>query len=285
MYKFRIFFVLILAVVSTHVFAQDRMYKKNGEIVEINLIRLSPSEITFKRFDRPDGPEYTIPKGDVMKIRYANGSSDVFEENNDRIGVNDEGRPVAPQHFVDKRSAPKDQNIIAVAPIVFTENGHGFGFTYERTLDKRGWVSLYCPFYLTYSSNNNSGTSGTQSTDNFFNPMYYLEPGIKFYTNLNSLNRMKHSLGLNLVLGLGSNTASNYDYYTGNTVNTNSSRALVGALVGYGGNMFPTNHLYLGYSMGLGMTYVNDYGGVSHPVAALFEASIRCGYRFAKTAK
>ena len=276
------FLTLLLSVVFFNAIAQDRMYKKNGEIVEIKLIRLSPTEITFKKFNNPDGPEYTIPKGDVVKIKYANGASDVFEENNDRLNVDENGRSIA-AHYMDKKSAPKDQNIIAFAPIAITENGFGFSLSYERTLDKRGWVSLYCPTYFTFGSGETyDPASNTYVTKNFRNPMFYIEPGVKLYTNLNSPNRMKHSVGIGLIMAFGNSDNNNDINY-----NTNStySRTLMGALVSYGGNMFPTNHLYLGWDAGFGMSYINDYDGVAHSRTGLVQVSVRVGYRFTKKVK
>ena len=285
MSNLKYFFVLLLSVFTLQSFAQDRMYKKNGDIVEIKLIRLTPTEITFKRFDTPDGPEYTIPKGDVIKIRYANGSSDVFEENNDRMGLNDEGKPMAPVMHMDKRSAPKDQNMIGFSPLAFTENGYGFSLSYERTLDKRGWVSFYFPIYFTFQPQTSTDYSGVQTAQNFSNPMVYFMPGMKFYTNLNGPSRMKHSIALNLVMAFGNNTADAIDYYGTNNGPTTKARSLIGALVSYGGTMFPTNHLFFGYDVGLGMSYLNHYDGVEHGITGLFQASIRCGYRFTKKVK
>ena len=242
--------------------------------------------MTFKRWDNPDGPEYSIPKGDVFKIRYANGSSDIFEENNDKLGVDDNGRSLAATKYMDKRTAPKDHNIISFAPLAFTENGYGFSFSYERTLDKRGWVSFYCPLYLAFSSNSSVYNPTTQQNQvsNFYNPMYYIMPGIKFYTNMNTVNRVKHSLALNLVMAVGKNENGSYDLTSG-YVSTSQSRFMLGALASYGGNMFPTNHLYLGYDIGLGMPYINNYDGEAHSLTPLFQMSLRVGYRFVKKAR
>jgi hypothetical protein len=278
MKRISLLLVVVLCLAGLRVVAQDRMYKKNGEIIEIKLLRLSSTEITFKKFDNLDGPEYSIPKGDVVRIRYANGSSDVFEENNDKLGVDDKGRSIGAVRYMDKKSAPKDQNIIAFAPIAFTENGYGFSLSYERTLDKRGWVSFYFPTYFTFSSSQSyDPVTGASVTHNFHNGMFYLMPGIKFYTNLNSPNRMKHSVGLNLVTAFGSSDNNNDINY--NSTST-YSRTMVGAIASYGGNMFPTNHLYLGWDAGMGMSYVNDWDGQPHSTQFLIQLSLRCGYRF-----
>jgi hypothetical protein len=276
------FLTLLMSAIVFNAVAQDRMYKKNGEIVEIKLLKLSSTEITFKKFDNLDGPEYTIPKGDVVRIRYANGSSDVFEENNDRLGVDDKGRSIAAR-YMDKKSAPKNQNIVAFAPIAFTENGYGFSFSYERTLDKRGWVSFYVPAYYTFTSSTTSDpVTGAQVSHGFQNAMFYVMPGIKFYTNLNGPTRIKHSVALNMVAALGtSNNNTDINYNS----SPSQSRTLFGALASYGGNMFPTNHLYLGWDGGMGMSYINNYDGLSHGVGFLLQLSLRCGYRFTGKAR
>ena len=94
------FAFLILALQTN---AQDRIYKKNGEIIEARVSGITPDVITFKRFENLEGPEYSIPKSDVLKIKYANGTSDIFEENNDKLCDNDQGKSIGALKYQDKK--------------------------------------------------------------------------------------------------------------------------------------------------------------------------------------
>jgi hypothetical protein len=58
--------------------AQDTIVKKNSDIIISRILEVSPSEIRYKRFELPDGPTYTINKGEILQIRYSNGMKDDF---------------------------------------------------------------------------------------------------------------------------------------------------------------------------------------------------------------
>ena len=268
---------ILLAVQAS---AQDKIFKKNGEIIEARVSQITAESIVFKRFDNPDGPEYTISKVEVSKIKYTSGSQDIFEDNNDKIGVDERGKSIGAKKYADRRELTKNKNIIAFAPLQFTENGYGFSFSYERTLDKTGWVSFYCPAILTFSNSTQTDyNTGITTTTTFNHPMFYLMPGVKIYTNLNSFKRSKFSLGPSLVFGFGNGTPSISDIYGNNSV---QSRFLMGAIVNAGGNIFPSPHLYVGYDFGLGLSYINTYNNVGNGTTALVQTSFRIGYKFTK---
>lgn len=61
-------------------FSQDSITKKNGDDIQAKVIEVGSSEIKFKKFDNLEGPVFTIPKSDVLLVRYQNGSKDIFTE-------------------------------------------------------------------------------------------------------------------------------------------------------------------------------------------------------------
>lgn len=258
---------LFLAVAAS---AQERIFKKNGEIIEAKLSLINSDIIVFKRYDNPNGPEYTIPKGEVAKIVYSNGMQDIFEENNDRIGIA-KGR----ESFRPYNESSRNKNIVGIAPLQFTDHGYGVGVNWEHNLDRVGWVSINIPAIITWNF--------TQSAQVRRDPMFYLEPGVKVYTNLNGPQRSKFSIGPSLLVGLGTGTptATNYDPY-GNPIDQapHQSHVQLGALINAGANLFPTNHVYLGFDIGMGVSYLNKYNNIDYPAAFLFEMSFKMGYRY-----
>jgi len=110
--------------------------------------------------------------------------------------------------------------------------------------------------------------------------MFYLMPGIKVYTNLNSRKKIKFSIGPSLVLGAGTGNQSNENYYGPNYSTSTVNRFLLGAIGNIGLNLFPTPHLYLGAEFGLGFCYLNDYGSINNGFSGLTQFSLKIGYRF-----
>jgi hypothetical protein len=51
------------------------MYLKNGDVLEVKLIQITPTEIKYKRCNKPDDPEIVIAKSDVFNIKDSNGDS------------------------------------------------------------------------------------------------------------------------------------------------------------------------------------------------------------------
>ena len=77
MKKFLIWAIALLlpALVAN---AQDIITKKDGTDVKAKITDVNSSEIKYKRFDNLDGPTFTINKSEVLMIRYANGTNEVF---------------------------------------------------------------------------------------------------------------------------------------------------------------------------------------------------------------
>jgi hypothetical protein len=264
----------ITSAICLYASAQDKIIKKDGETIEANVSVINQQTVTFKRFDNPTGPEYSSPKGDVARIKYSNGTEDIFEDDNDRIGVKRKDMAKGGNNMHNDE-AHLNKNIISFAPIAFTENGVGVGASIEHILDAKGVVNFYMPVYATFQRNSDTYT-GTVNTY----PMFYFMPGIKIYTNLNSSKKVKFSIGPSIVAGFGSGNLYNDNSISGIPTNATVSRFLLGATAIAGLNLFPTPHVYMGFEYGLGFCYMNNYGGTSQGYSALTQGSLKIGYRF-----
>ena len=60
--------------------AQDLITLRDGTDIEAKVLQVSPDEIKYKRTDNPDGPDFILPTSDVLLIRYANGTNQVFDQ-------------------------------------------------------------------------------------------------------------------------------------------------------------------------------------------------------------
>lgn len=76
MNKILIFFSILL---SQWVIAQDLVIFRDGTELQVQLIEINTQQISYKKLSMPDGPTYTIEKGEVFMIKYANGEKEVFE--------------------------------------------------------------------------------------------------------------------------------------------------------------------------------------------------------------
>ena len=75
---FLFFAVFCVCVVSA--FAQDVITLKNGDEIQALVQEIGESDVKYKKFDNPNGPNYTLKKSEIFMIRYANGSKDVFNK-------------------------------------------------------------------------------------------------------------------------------------------------------------------------------------------------------------
>lgn len=70
--------LLLVSIIS---FSQDKIYRKNGKVVEAKIIEIGSDEIKYKEFNNPDGPVYVLETDRISKIVYANGKTERFTLN------------------------------------------------------------------------------------------------------------------------------------------------------------------------------------------------------------
>lgn len=70
-------FILSLCFISG-IMAQDIIVRKDGSETKAKVLEINSNNIKYKRFDNLEGPLYTEPKSDITKIKYQNGTEDIF---------------------------------------------------------------------------------------------------------------------------------------------------------------------------------------------------------------
>lgn len=74
------FILSVLSVISISAFAQDVLIKRSGDELQVMVLKISTTEIEYKKWDNQEGPTYCVPKSEVFMIKYKNGDKDVFKE-------------------------------------------------------------------------------------------------------------------------------------------------------------------------------------------------------------
>ena len=71
--------VLMAALLcGSSLFAQDIITKKDGTDIKAKVLEVGQTEVSYKRFSNPDGPNYTIAIDDILMITFENGDRDMF---------------------------------------------------------------------------------------------------------------------------------------------------------------------------------------------------------------
>ena len=73
-------FLLLLCIFTLTVNAQDVIICKNGDEILSKVLKVSKSEIEYKKWTNQDGPSYTLDKSEVFMIKYQSGDKDVFKD-------------------------------------------------------------------------------------------------------------------------------------------------------------------------------------------------------------
>jgi hypothetical protein len=72
------FLTFLLLAMTLTVLGQDKIYTTEGNTIEAKVLSITPLKVVYKRFDNQSGPDYNLPKREVSKIVYQNGTVDEF---------------------------------------------------------------------------------------------------------------------------------------------------------------------------------------------------------------
>lgn len=77
--KCLVVFILVFGFMKIS-YAQDVIIKNDNSTIECKVLKISNSEIEYKKWTNLDGPIYTIDVEDVIRIDYQNGESENFND-------------------------------------------------------------------------------------------------------------------------------------------------------------------------------------------------------------
>ena len=68
-----------IIIISTQLYAQDKIYKLKGPVIKAKVIEIGTDEIKYKLFDSPDGPVYVVDKSTLNRIEFADGRVEKYK--------------------------------------------------------------------------------------------------------------------------------------------------------------------------------------------------------------
>ena len=266
---------------------QDVILKKDGDIIDAKVISITPTTVNIKLLKDLNGPEISIPKAEVLKIRYHKGTYDIFRDGTEKIGVDENGNPLVKKrvHVAKVKKThvevyePRRANTIAFAPFDCTGYCPGFSLSYERVFDKKGLIGFYCPIVVNFFN-----IFPFTSASNFFSgPMYYINPGFKFYMKPKGNPTTRVFVNPQLVLGYSPVTPVLVDRFFIPTYKyTNQDREVLGLMICLGGDKTAGKHFYFGYNLGLGVNFMKQQVTGPQTASPIVQVSFRLGYAFGK---
>ncbi len=267
--NFKKLFILVFAVffIGT-IYAQDKIFKTNGDVLDVKVKTINTTSVVYVFRDNVTGPEYTILKTEVEKIRYKNGTEDVFNDNNNQQGKSNFEKSRA--NYSETSSKP---HIFAFSPFQFTENGVGIAVNFEKALDKEGLFAFYFPIITTFNLSNNQNVGS--NTD----PMFYIMPGIKYYP-YGSFGKSQYAIGPSLVLAGGQKTTTIYDGYNSVLSRNVYTHTIFGIILNNSLNMNATDKIYVGLDFGFGFCYINSIGSDNKGMSGLVQGGFKMGFRY-----
>jgi len=80
-------FLLSIVLCAINVYAQDIITLNNGDEIEVSVQKIDETEVAYKRWDFQDGPTFTLKKNEIFRIKYQNGTKDVFNNFSEFVEV------------------------------------------------------------------------------------------------------------------------------------------------------------------------------------------------------
>jgi hypothetical protein len=88
----------------------SKIVMKDGDIIEANIIQISPTEIKYKRCGKPNDPELVIYKKDVLSVKTADGEI-IFRNTNNNVNTDDSNNNNRDKNYgTDDRSNNNNSN-------------------------------------------------------------------------------------------------------------------------------------------------------------------------------
>lgn len=276
-FKFLLGLVVPVCVASAS-FAQDRIFQSNGSVIKARVVSVGGDNVTYKLWSHQDGPEYSIAKREVDKIKYESGKQEWFTNRD-----NENEEQSAPKSNAGRNKMMLNRHILGFAPIQLTEQGFGFAINYEQGIDKDGIVAFNLPLLTTFNLYNNANYAYPQYVNDYNthqDVMFYFCPGLKFYPT-SMFGKLKYSVGPSVVLGAGQETVNALAYpYSSYMGYETRDKFMLGVMLTNSLNINPTTNFYLGLDYGLGFTYLNRLGGENQGMSSINQFAFKMGYRF-----
>jgi hypothetical protein len=161
------FFILVLFLFQLS-YSQDIITTRKGDDIKAKVIEIGQQEVKYKKFENQEGPTYSIYKSEIMLIRYANGSKDIFSNETSVVKSKDvsELKQTQPDNlkynFVGMWEC-KEKNLNIIMNI--TTNGNGY--LIKQYLSKENYIKDLSSTInvVIYQDENNNIVANTYRSD------------------------------------------------------------------------------------------------------------------------
>jgi hypothetical protein len=264
------FFMVVCFVTSTN--AQDKIFKKNGDIIEGHIKEVGVNLIIYHLNNLENGFDIEVKKQQISRIELASGAT---------IWLEDSPNSENESSFKVRRKKYYGRNLVNIVPVKLFDAESGYGFSYERILGKNKKIGIVIPVSILSPDYYGSDYVKSGSTKSSFNFM----PGLKFYPF--GQQHLSYAMGPSILIGFKKHTVINreYDPKYDDYREMPSKNFRIGIMVNNYLNYQITSNIQTGLNVGLGRVYMNketfnpnniqDDGNV-----AFIEIAFNLGFRF-----
>ena len=145
--KMKRVFLILVAIIGfgISVKAQDVITLKNGTDIQALVQEINELDIKYKKIENPSGPNYTLKKSEILIIRYANGTKDIFPEEEKPVKTKDvyksETTSVKSNENIETVYLP--ENMQNRKDVIILDNLHAFQTRITRTTHKHIYFIKY----------------------------------------------------------------------------------------------------------------------------------------------
>ena len=75
-----IFLLYAQLILFWNLSAQDIIILRNGDEIKSIIMEVNINDIKYKKYENPEGPSYTVNKSELIKIKFENGTQEVFNQ-------------------------------------------------------------------------------------------------------------------------------------------------------------------------------------------------------------
>ena len=74
----KIIFVVALIIAPLSMNAQDILVRKSGDVENVKVLEVTPTEVKYKKASNPNGPTFTEARSSLISVKYENGETQKF---------------------------------------------------------------------------------------------------------------------------------------------------------------------------------------------------------------
>ena len=125
----RILLIIVAVIIGSclSVSAQDIITKKDGSDIQAKILEVTTSEVKYKKYSNLDGPVFTMPKSEILIVRYENGENEVFNDNQKTVALNTDNNVAPGMRYRDYKDFYNTRNYVRQPGDPYTPFWIGFG--------------------------------------------------------------------------------------------------------------------------------------------------------------